>query len=141
MAELHDRAVLINALVEHMKNVRGILVIDDPDVVKAEDLPCAVIEEVQETARPFDDTLARRASTLERRIRFAVLSFGKDRNQRDEMALEVEKAIVPASVEAGFERISIVGGGFVRTKVGTEGKAFVASTFYEVAYQTPTYQP
>jgi len=138
--ELHVRAILIAAVVDRL-NKSGILVIEDPDVVKVEDLPCVVIEEVQETVRPFDDSLARRATTIERRIRFAVISFGKDRAQRDEMALEAEKVIVPAAVGAGFSRISIVGAGFVRTKVGTEGKAFVASTFYECVYATPTYQP
>lgn len=140
MSDHHARTILLGAVQRGLEK-SGILVLDSMEAVKPTDLPCAIVEESQEQVTKLDDTLRRRATTLERRIRFGILVMGKTKEDRDDVSLVVEKTVVASVTGAGFGRADIVGVGFAQARVGAEGRAFVASTFYEVVYSSPTYRP
>lgn len=114
--------------------------VESTDAVQAEDVPCVVFEEREETITRFDERLEFRASTLRRRYRFAVFAFGQSRKERDDIAGLVEQAVVPAAAGVNF-KCTLVGVGFTRSALGTAARAYVAAQYYDAEYFTPSYWP
>lgn len=135
---MHARSAFM-AAVKNALSGAGVKMVAATDAVQAEDVPCAVIEEREETNARFDKTQDHPATTLRRRIRFAVFAFGTTREERDDVAEQVEMAVTPALYGAGVVDATLVGVGFSRSVLGTSAAAFVAGQFYDAEYLSPTY--
>lgn len=141
---MHGRSTILNALTGALEGL-SVPLIPTSDAVQEADVPCAVLEEREETITNFDDVLARPATALRRRYRFVIFAFGKTRLERDNLAEQIEAAIAPAvfalNTMGGEFRVKcwFAGAAFSQTRLGTSMPTFVAGQFYDAEYMSPSY--